>query len=190
MFRTFKAAVENESNNKLREFMTDNARELSMGEMRTICDDGIKLSITVYHPASNGITKRATGVITSATRAVLRNGLWGKARCRPLAHIRPPCAIVEAKEQLKKLDNHVTMHFFVGYKYERGGYRVWGPKRRVIDVAEVLFLVGGSRRKYAEAPLGILSWHFACVRSVGIGAVVGMLHEVCHSIRDQFRGEA
>ena len=43
-FKNFKAAAENESNNKLREVMTDNARELSTGEMCTICDEeGIRL---------------------------------------------------------------------------------------------------------------------------------------------------
>jgi len=89
-FKTFKAAAENESDNKLREVMTDNARELSMGEMRTICDEeGIRFSTTVpYHPASNGIAERAIGVLTNATCAVVRNGLWGKARCRPFVRIR------------------------------------------------------------------------------------------------------
>jgi len=39
---------ETESGNKLRETMTDNARELSMGEVRDICErDGIKLYTTV-----------------------------------------------------------------------------------------------------------------------------------------------
>ena len=39
-----------------------------------------------------------------------------------------PCAIVELNEKLRKLDDRVSMCFFVGYKYE-GGYRVWDPKR-------------------------------------------------------------
>ena len=52
-----------------------------------------------------------------------------------VSHLRAfgvPCAIVEPKERLKKLDDRATMCFFVGYKYEGGGYRVWDPKRRVI----------------------------------------------------------
>ena len=84
-----------------------------------------------------------------------------------LAHLcafGAPCAII-AKERLNKLDDHATMCFFVGYKYERGGYRVWDPKRRIIDMVEARFVVGGSRQKYVEAPLSILSWHFACVQS-------------------------
>jgi len=38
--------------------------------------------------------------------------------------------------------------------------------------------VGGSRRKYAEAPLSILSRHSACVRSAwGLLAVEGVMVE-------------
>ena len=50
--------------------MTDNAHELSMGEIRRFCEaEGIKLSTTVlYHPASNGIAKRTIGVLTSPVR--------------------------------------------------------------------------------------------------------------------------
>jgi len=47
-FKAFRAAAENESGKRLREVMTDNARELSMGEIRDICDrDGVKLHTTV-----------------------------------------------------------------------------------------------------------------------------------------------
>ena len=52
-----------------------------------------------------------------------------------VSHLRAfgaPCAIVEPKERLRKLDDRATMCFFVGYKYEGGGYRVWDPKRRVV----------------------------------------------------------
>ena len=72
-FKTFKAAAENELGNRLREVMTDNARELSMGEVRDICErDGIKLHTTVpYHPASNGVAERTIGVLTNAVRAML-----------------------------------------------------------------------------------------------------------------------
>jgi hypothetical protein len=43
-----------------------------------------------------------------------------------------PCAVVEAKERLKKLDDRATVWFFVGYKYQGGGYRVWDPERPVV----------------------------------------------------------
>jgi hypothetical protein len=36
-----------------------------------------------------------------------------------------PCVIVKSKRRLKKLDDRMTMCFFVGY-------RVWDPKRRVV----------------------------------------------------------
>jgi len=78
-----------------------------------------------------------------------------------VTHLRAfgaPCAIIEVKERLKKLDDLATMCHFVGYKYERGGYRVWDPKGRVVNMAEAL-------RRYAEARLSILSWDSACVRS-------------------------
>jgi len=57
-FKTFKAVVENESGKRICEVMTDNARELSMGEMRRFCKaEGIKISTTTpYHPISNGVT--------------------------------------------------------------------------------------------------------------------------------------
>ena len=85
-FRAFRAVAENESGKKIREVMTDNARELSMGEMRDICgQDGIKLHTTVpYHPASNGVAERTIGVLTGAVRVMLRDSdlpdtLWAEA---------------------------------------------------------------------------------------------------------------
>jgi len=53
--------------------MTDNARELSMGEALDICgQDGIKLHTTIpYHPASNGVAERTIGVLTNAACAML-----------------------------------------------------------------------------------------------------------------------
>ena len=67
-FKDFKAGVENASGYKLCEVMTDNACELSMGEMCELCkQEGIKLNMTVpYHPASNGVAKQAIGVLTNS----------------------------------------------------------------------------------------------------------------------------
>ena len=58
--------VENESGKWLHKVMTDNACELSMGEMHDICEhNGIKLQMTVlYHPVLNGVTKHTIGVLT------------------------------------------------------------------------------------------------------------------------------
>ena len=85
-FKSFKAIAENESGKRIREVLTDNARELSMGEMSRFCEtEGIKLNTTVpYHPASNGIAERTIGVLTNAVRAMLHDAglpksLWAEA---------------------------------------------------------------------------------------------------------------
>ena len=58
-FKAFKATVENESGKRIREVLTDNARELCMGEMCELCvREGIKLHTTIpYHPTSNRVTE-------------------------------------------------------------------------------------------------------------------------------------
>ena len=85
-FSAFKAAAENESGAKIHKVMTDNARKLSMGVMREICEkEGIRLNTMVpYHPVSNGIAERAIGVRTSAAQAMLHDSglpqyLWAEA---------------------------------------------------------------------------------------------------------------
>jgi len=85
-FKAFRAAAENESRKQLREVMMNNARELSMGEMRDICKcDSIKLCTTVlYHPASNGVAECAIEVLTVAAHAMLHDAglpqiLWAEA---------------------------------------------------------------------------------------------------------------
>ena len=59
VFKAFQAEVERALGNKLCEVMTDNTCELSMGEMRELCErKGIRLNTTVsYHPASNGVAE-------------------------------------------------------------------------------------------------------------------------------------
>ena len=49
-----------------------------------------------------------------------------------LRTFRVPCTIVELSELVKKLDDQLMMCFFIGYKYETGGYWVWDPKRQVV----------------------------------------------------------
>ena len=70
----------------MREVMTDNARELSMGEMRQICEqEGIKTHMSVrYSPESNGVAEHTIGVLTNAVRAMLHDSglpriLWAEA---------------------------------------------------------------------------------------------------------------
>ena len=67
VFKAFQAEVERASGNKLCEVMTDNVCELSMGEMRELCErEGIRLNTMVpYHPALNGVAERAIGVLTN-----------------------------------------------------------------------------------------------------------------------------
>jgi len=79
----------------------------------------------------------------------LNEVLYGmKSDISHLYTFRAPCAIVELKEWLKKLDDRVTMCFFMGYKYEGGGYRVWDLKRQVVVKLETLF----SLRKACRRP--------------------------------------
>jgi transposase InsO family protein len=85
VFKTFKVAAENKSGRKMREVMTDNMRELAMGEVREVCErDGIKLHMTVpYHPVSNGVAEQTIGVLTGAVRAMLHDSglpdsLWAE----------------------------------------------------------------------------------------------------------------
>jgi hypothetical protein len=74
-FRMFKAAVEDGSRKKLREVITDNAGELSKGNMCKVWDEeGVRLSTTVpYHPAPNGIAERTIGGLTGAAQAMLHD---------------------------------------------------------------------------------------------------------------------
>ena len=85
-FKVFRAAAELESGKRLREVMTDNAGELSMGEMRELCEqEGIKLHTSVpYHPVSNGVAERTIGILTNIVRAMLHDcsllrSLWAEA---------------------------------------------------------------------------------------------------------------
>ena len=102
-FKKFKAAAENELGMKIREVMTDDARELCMGEMRDLCDwEGIKLhTIVPYHPASNGAAERAIGVLTGAVRAILYGSglpgsMWAEAfNTAAYVHNRMPTRVLK-----------------------------------------------------------------------------------------------
>jgi len=163
-FKAFRAPADNESGKRLREVMTDNARELSMGEMRDICErDGVKLHTMVpYHPVSNRVAERATGVLTATVCVVLHDAylptklstatyLRNRTPTRVLDGLTPfellygvkpdpadlqafgvPCAIAEPSAKLKKLDDRARFCVFVRYKYGSGGYRVWDPERGVV----------------------------------------------------------
>jgi len=85
-FKVFEAVAEAESRKRMREVFTDNPRELSMGEMRRVCEEsGVKRKTTVrYHPASNGVAERTIGVLTNAVRVMLHDSglpksLWAEA---------------------------------------------------------------------------------------------------------------
>ena len=62
----------------------------------------------------------------------------------PLSSILICHPLVEPTERLRKLDDRATMCFFVGYKYEGGGYRVRDPKRQVIvESRDLVFFEDG-----------------------------------------------
>ena len=48
-----------------------------------------------------------------------------------------PCTIIKLKECLRKLDGQATMCFFIRYKYEGSGYRVWDLKRWLLSSPEI-----------------------------------------------------
>ena len=76
--KVFKAVPENEPQKRMREIMTDNARELcmkDMKDMKDICEqESIKLHTSArYSPESNGVAERTIGVLTNAARAILHD---------------------------------------------------------------------------------------------------------------------
>jgi len=148
-FKIFKVAAEDESQKRMREVMTDNARELSMGGMRQTSEqEGIKHHTSVrYSPESNGVAEHTIGVLTNpyvpCRRIPAFPNVHNRTSTRTLGGRTPyevlygvkqdvshlhafgaSCAIVEPKERLRKLDDRTTMCFFVRYKYDGGGYRV------------------------------------------------------------------
>jgi transposase InsO family protein len=136
-FRTFKAAAEGESGKRLREVMTDNAGELSKGEMRKICEEeGIRLSTTVpYHPASNGIAERAIGVLTGTVRAMLHDSglpkfLWAEAfSTATYVHNRTPT---------KALGGLTPFEVLYGMKPDVRDLRAFGAPCAVVEPSEKL----------------------------------------------------
>jgi len=127
-----------------------------------------------YSPESNGVAERTIGVLTNVVRAMLHDSglpkfLWAEAfNAATYVHNRTPTKALggrtpfevlygtkpelshlrafgaPCKERLRKLDDQATMCFFVGYKYEGGGYRVWDPKRRVVvESRDILFFEDG-----------------------------------------------
>lgn len=55
-----------------------------------------------------------------------------------------PCAVVKAKEKLKKLDDRARMCMFIGYKYGGESYRVWDPRgSTVVETRDVSFFEEG-----------------------------------------------
>jgi len=49
-----------------------------------------------------------------------------------LADLRAFGAIVEPSEKVEKFDDRVILCIFVEYKYGRGGYRMWDPRKSVV----------------------------------------------------------
>ena len=135
-FRIFKAAAENEFQRKMREIMTDNARELCMGEMREICEEsGIKLNTSVpYSPESNGVAGRTIGVLTSAVRAMLHDSglpkyLWAEAfSAATYVHNRTPT---------KALGGRTPYEVLYGMKPDVSHLRAFGAPCAIVNPNEL-----------------------------------------------------
>jgi len=147
-FKAFKEVAENESGKKMREVMTDNARELSMGEMRNICErEGIKLYTTIpHHPASNGVAGRTIGVLTGVVRAMLRDSglsdtLWAEAFVT--------AAYVHNRTPTRVLKGLTPFEVRYGAKPDLAHLRAFGapcsivgPLEKLDDQARMCFFVG------------------------------------------------
>ena len=68
IFKVLQAVAENKSQKRMREIMTDNARELCMGDMKDTSEqEGIELHMSVwYSPKLNGVAERTIRVLTNA----------------------------------------------------------------------------------------------------------------------------
>ena len=88
-FKVFQVVAENKSQKRIREVMTDNARELCMGEMMDTCEqESIQLHMSVwYSPKLSGVAERTIRVLTIAVCAMLHDSglpksLWAERRRR------------------------------------------------------------------------------------------------------------
>ena len=71
---------------RIKTVMFDQAKELTMGRMKELCDRrGIRIITSVpYSPASNGVVERMVSVMMNAVRAMLNDaglppGFWAEA---------------------------------------------------------------------------------------------------------------
>ena len=123
--------------------------------MKVICEqEGNKLHTSVqYSPESNGVTNERLelhdssppnpcGQKLSTPRRLYIIGLqrrhWAVVRhVRPFTGRNRMFRTFVGTERSRKLDDRARICFFVGYKYEGGGYQVWDPKRRVVVDPEI-----------------------------------------------------
>ena len=85
-FKKWVNLMENGTDKRVKTVMFDNAKELTAGGMKEMCDErGIHIITSVpFSPSSNGVAERLVGVATSATRAMLRDSglpfrFWAEA---------------------------------------------------------------------------------------------------------------
>ena len=99
------------------------------------------LPMFLWAEAYNTVTDLHNRMLTRVLGGhTLYEVLYGmKSDISHLCTFRVPCTIIEPKEWLKKLDDSMTMCFFMGYKYKGGSYRVWDLKRQVVVKLETLF---------------------------------------------------
>ena len=74
-FKEFKALIENQTENKIKTFRSDNGTELTSNEFKELCKDSrIKRDFsTPYNPQQNGITERKNRMIVEVARAMLHD---------------------------------------------------------------------------------------------------------------------
>jgi len=131
------------------EAMTDNTPELSMGEMREICKEGIRLNTTATH--TQGTISLLTCSMYMLHDTGLLHFLWAgvynitkyvhnRTPMRALPHMRlarvlaHPCAFgvscVTIEPQVMLKSWMISMWSVVEFKYGGGGYKVWDSKWR------------------------------------------------------------
>ena len=74
-FKEFKALIENQIENKIKTFQSDNGKEFTSNEFKELCkESGIEREFsTPYNPQHNGIAEQKNRTIMEAARTMLHD---------------------------------------------------------------------------------------------------------------------
>ena len=74
-FKEFKALIKNQTENKIKNFRSDNGREFTSNEFKELCkESGIKRELsTPYNPQQNGIAEQKNRTIMEAGKTMLHD---------------------------------------------------------------------------------------------------------------------